>query len=156
MRVLGFDTMDFVLPTSAAGSSIEGYVFGIREDNMLVNTVEATVIPRPGTYPTFGIGVVGAMYLQGEFGYGPPGVLTYEAAFQNLWKRLNPSIATPRELRVQRNADIGSSTFQKIMAVLQIPQFSSTQALNFKDSTFVCAYPWFLAAGYTTGTGGFA
>ncbi len=156
MRVVGFDTLDIVLPTSPSGASIEGYSFGIHDDNMLVSTVEATVLTRPGTYPTFGLGVVGAMYIQGEFGYGPPGVLTAEAALQALWKRLNPSIATPRELRVQRNSDIGTSVFWKISAVLTIPQFSSTGAINWKDSSFVCAQPLFVAAVINSGTGVFA
>lgn len=156
MRVIGFADMDFVSPTSVAGASIEGYTFGISEDNTLVNAIEATILPRPGTYPTFGLGVVGALYLAGEFGYGPPGVLATEAAFQSLWKRLNPVITTPRELRVQRNQDIASSTFWKIPAVLQIPQFSSTGVVNWKDATFVLAQPFFEAAVKNTGTGVFA
>lgn len=154
MRVIGFDAVSFVLPTSAVSATIEGYCFGVREDNMLVNTVEATVVPRPGTYPTFGLGVVGAMYIQGEFGY-VGSALAPEAAFQALWKQLNPANAVARELRIQRNEDIGTSTFWKIPAVLTIPQFNSTAQLNFKDSTFVCAAPFFVAAVRNSGSGTF-
>jgi hypothetical protein len=140
MLLSGFDTFDWIS---------SGYWFEIDEGNVLVPSVEPQILPRPGTYATFGVSQVGAMNIVGGFGYS--GTLTPEAAFSNLFKRLNPANTTPRQLRAQRDDGV----LLKIQAILAVPNYASNKFINFKDASFICVQPFFLATGFTTGTGGF-
>lgn len=140
MRLTGFRTYDW---------EADKYWVSSDDNAMLVNSVEPQILTRPGAYPTFGIAVVGAMYLPGEVGYNGP--LTLEAAFLNFFKRLNPADTTPGELRAVRN----DGTAIKILAALSIPTYSATSEVNTKTIQFICCQPFWLATGYSTGTGGF-
>src|SRR5690606_4762277 len=64
----------------------DGYWVAIPDGAMMVNNIEAQVLNRPGTYPTFGVGLINPMYLSCQVGYN--GVLSLEAAFMNFFKRL--------------------------------------------------------------------
>ena len=126
------------------------YWVGIPDGAMLVNNIEAQALNRPGTYPTFGVSIINPMYLTCQVGYNGP--LSLEAAFMNFFKRLNPVDITPGQLRAVRNDAVAIT----INAVLSIPAFSTSGEQGTKDITFVCCEPFWLASGYTTGSGGFA
>lgn len=141
MRLTGFRTFNW---------EADGYSVSVPDTAMWVNNIEAQILNRPGVYPTFGVGVINAMYLSCQVIYR--GALTYEAAFMNFFKRINPVDITPGELRAVRNDGVAIS----IPAVLTIPAFSTSGEVSSKDITFVCCQPFWLATGYTTGTGGFS
>lgn len=134
---------------SNAGVTIDGYWYHMPEEIMLVPSVEPAFLPRPGAYGTFGTGIVGPILIAGTMGY--TGALSPEAAFLNLFKRLNPANTAPRQLRAVRNDNVAIST----MAVLQIPAASDSKELNVKPVWFQIAEPIWQAVGYTTGSGGF-
>ena len=141
MRLTGFRSYNW---------EADGYWVAIPDSAMLVNNIEAQVLNRPGTYPTFGVGVINPMYLTCQVGYN--GALSLEAAFLNFFKRLNPVDITPGQLRAVRNDAVAIT----INAVLSIPAYSTTGEQGTKDITFVCCQPFWLATGYTTGSGGFS
>jgi hypothetical protein len=60
-----------------------------------------------------------------------------EAAFVDLFKRLQPGVAVPRPLYVRRN----DGTDMVMQAILSIPNFSSSDEVNMRDATFVVAVP---------------
>lgn len=128
----------------------DGYWVGIPDSAMMVNNIEAQTLNRPGTYPTFGLSIINPMYLNCQVGYR--GALSLEAAFMNFFKKLNPVDISPGQLRARRNDGVDIT----IQAVLSIPAYSSTGEQGTKDLVFVCCEPFWLASGYTTGTGGFA
>lgn len=149
MRVVGFDTMDFI---NASNQSIAGYTCGLPADWTPVPTTQPTVLTRPGTYGTFGVGSVSELLIPGKFHYNTAFGLTYEAAWLNLFKRLDPINQNPRELRVRRNDGV----LIKIQAVVQPLAFSSGREINFRDVNWIAAAPIWLSVGYLTGTGGFS
>lgn len=130
-----------------------GYWVSTSDATMLINEVQPQVLPRPGTYPTFGLSIIGAMYLPCQVGYDGP--LPYETAFLNFYKRINPAninVTANRKLVAQRNDGV----MLNITAMAMIPQVSSTGDFNIKDITFICAEPFWTDSSYTTGTGGYS
>jgi hypothetical protein len=132
-----------------------GYWVSTDDATMLVNDVQPQILNRPGTYPTFGLSIIGAMFLTCQIGYEGP--LPWETAFLNFYKRINPAninIApgTNRILKALRNDGVELS----IKAMAMIPQASSSGDFNIKDITFVCAEPFWTDSSYTTGTGGYS
>jgi hypothetical protein len=141
MELIGFRTYNW---------KPDGYWAGIPDSAMFANQIDPQVLNRPGTYPTFGIGVVGPMYLPCEIGYN--GVLDIEPAFLNFLKRLNPADITPGDLRALRNDGVAIS----LPAVLSLSGFNPNNEKNTLPITFVCCQPFWLASGYATGSGGFS
>lgn len=137
MRIYGYGSYDW---------EADGYYFGIREDVMLVPSVEPQILLRPGSYPTFGMTQVGAMNLPGVFGIKAgnflASLLEPEEAFQRLFERLNPALGTPREIRSER----GNGVKVKVTGILAVPNFSSERHVNVKDASFVVAQPFWTAA----------
>lgn len=148
MRVYGFDQYNW---------EDDGYYFMVDEKNVFVPSVEPQLLLRPGTYATFGTSQVGAMNVVGGFGLIPGGraeQMGIEVAFQNLFKKLNPALGTPREIRAIRNDAVGNDGQEvRLRGVLAVPNFSSTGQVNFRDATFVCVQPYW--AGLVPSTGGF-
>jgi hypothetical protein len=105
MKLLGYRSYDWVA---------DSYWAALPNNWVPIVSVDPNVIPRPGTYATLGIGVVGAMTIPARFGY--TGALTYEQAWLNLFKRLNPIDTSPGQLRGVRN----DGTPVAIPAVMQI------------------------------------
>lgn len=153
MRFYGYGDYDW---DTIAGLANPIYWFYLEEGNTFVPSIEPQILLRPGNYATFGTSQVGAMNIVGGFGYtyNPASPLTPEAAFSNLFKALNPSLAylgIPRTLKCVREDGVALS----IPAILAVPNFSSSKAVNVRDASFVCTQPFFTAQGFTTGTGGF-
>lgn len=130
----------------------DGYYFAIDPKNTFVPSVEPQILLRPGTWATFGLSQVGSMTIIGGFGIIPGGVADLagpEAAFQNLFKRLDIANPMPGQIRANRNDGVAVT----IQGVLAIPNFASRDTVNFKDASFVCAQPFFIQAGWTSGGG---
>lgn len=147
MRPVGYDTFDWV---DAAGNSIEGYTCGLPPDWSPVPSIAPSILARPGTTATFGVSSVTEIIVPGKFSYRGP--LSYEAAWSNLFKRLDPVNQTPRELRIRRNDNV----LIRIRALVQPLAQSSSREINFRDVNFIAVDPFWTAVGFTTGTGGFS
>lgn len=140
MRLTGYKAFDW---------ESSGYWYHLPPSWMPTISVEPLILPRPGGLSAFGISTVGQMLIPGSFGY--TGALTNEPAILNLFKRLNPADTAPGQLRAVRNDGANLS----ILAVLQIPNFSSGEEENIKPVNFITVSPFWTATGYSTGTGGF-
>lgn len=127
MKLTGFADFDW---------ESSGYSGNLPPSWLPVVSVNPTVLPRPGTYATLGIGVVGEMTIPVEFLYR--GTLGFEPAMLNLFKRLNPVDTTPRQLRGVRN----DGTPVQIPAVLQISQIVRREDLNSVQVNFVAVQPY--------------
>lgn len=128
MRLTGYGDYEFVN---------DGYHCGLPSGWIPVVSVNPTILPRPGTYATLGIGVVGEMVIPGEFLYRGT-AMTFEQAMMNLFKRLNPVDTTPRQLRGLRN----DGTPVAIPAVLQISQIVNRDDANSVKVNFVAVQPY--------------
>lgn len=165
MRIRGFAGYNWS-DTSLNGGASESFWFGIKEDALLVNSVEPTIHLRPGTTPTFGIPQIGAMNIPGQFGYrgnasdrwgGDP-----EVALLWLLQRLDPFWPYKRTLKAIRRALLipaGSSTEQlvtlevSISAILALPTASSTKEREILDATFVTCDPAWVGTAINSSAG---
>jgi hypothetical protein len=150
MKVFKYAEFQFDLPDDTHNDST--FFFAPDPKNTWLNSVEPLLLPRPGTYPTFGMPQIGAMTILGLFGYrkaiaaNPSNPFCFfpdpygghiENAFFDLFKRLNVADTRARSLYVQRNDGV----VVVMQAVLAIPQFATTQRINRRDATFVVAQP---------------
>lgn len=125
----GFDWEDF------------GYSVGIPDDLLLMPTVEPITLERPGTFPTFGPSVIGAMVLPATAMILPENTQGgFEPAWLYFFKRINPYDTRPRQLRGLRNDGV---TVVTIDAKLRILARSGTQERNTRRLDFVAVQPWF-------------
>jgi hypothetical protein len=100
---------------------------------------------------------IGAMTIAGSFGIVPyinnvrtqASTWGLEAAFTNLFRKLNPVDATPREIRATRNDGVAV----KLTGILAIPNQNSTESPDTKDASFVCTLPYWEAQGFQSGGG---
>lgn len=147
MKLIGYDNFDW---------RPHGYSAGLPDDWTPVPNVTPNIIPRTGTTPAFGIGSVGEVLIPAKFHWRKvpafPLVATYEAAWINLFKRLDPVNQKPRELRVLRN----DNTLIRIQAVVQPMAMSSSRNQNFRDVNFIAVEPFWQAVGWVSGSGGFS
>jgi hypothetical protein len=131
MRLLGYADYEFVN---------DGYWASLPNAWIPVVRVDPNVIPRPGTYATLGIGVVGEMTIPARFGYNGP--LAFEDWALNLLKRLNPVDTSVRQLRGVRN----NGTLVAIPAVMQIQSITggndNEDDVNIIYINFVAVQPY--------------
>lgn len=130
MRITGFDDFDF---------EDAGYWAGIPSGWVPTITVLPQVIYRAGATATFGPSQIGEMTIPVEFGYS--GSLSYELAWANLVKRLQPTNPNPRQLRAVRN----DGTALRTRAVLTIPQQDGGSDVNSFQAAFVAVDPYWVA-----------
>lgn len=118
-------------------------------------TVEPVILPRPGTFATFGISEIGAFTIPANFILLPsnPIVLSdgFEAAWLYLFKRLNPYNTEPRQLRGQRN----DGTAIAIQAVLRITSGGGDRSVNERLIDFVAVMPFWTSTAASTASGTF-
>jgi hypothetical protein len=142
MRLLGFGDFNW---------EDFGFSVGIQEGAQMVPRVDPTILTRPGTYATFGISVIGELFIPGRVNFaGHATFATIEAAREYFWRRLNIRDTAPRQLRAVRL----DATAIVIMAALQIPERSSNpEIVNEWDVNFVATLPYWVTAAPSTGSG---
>lgn len=106
--------------------------------------VQPNVLYRAGTTATFGPSQIGEMTIPVEFGYR--GSLTYEQAWANLVRKLQPANPLPRELRGVRNDGVVVRT----RAVLVFPGQGGGEEVNTLTASFVAVDPYWLSLQQST------
>lgn len=104
-----------------------------------------SILTRPGTHPTFGPGTVTERAIPAQFGY--QGELpSYEAAWDSLMARLDPTNTRPGELRAQKL----DGTIVTIQAVMTLPAGAVTGEVNTIAVTFIAVDPYWRAESEST------
>ena len=145
MKILGFRDVDI---------ASAGFAAGIPTITTGLPSITPVVLPRPGALPTFGPLEIGELVISVDFLYLPGGSLTYEQAFQLLYRRLDPFNRVPGQLRAQLNAP--DNTLLVTNALPRITGFSSFGAdeedVNIRSVDFVSVEGWKTLVTQTTGT----
>jgi hypothetical protein len=146
MRITGFRNYDW---------EPDGYYFHIDPENTFVPSVEPTVIYRTGTWSTFGIPQIGPMIITGAFGMysgGAADLLPPDEAWQNLFRRLEPSNVSIGEIRGTQVRAAGEVPVE-FMGFLQLPNASSLGDIKAKNIAFYCGQPFFEGQLWLSGGG---
>ena len=122
MQLVGFGNFDW---------TADGFWYDIPTPFVPTVSIEPSVIPRPGTFATYGMSTIGGIYVAGSFGYSGT-AMVIEEAFRYLLTRLNPLDQSARQLRALDYAN----TLIAIQSKLRVPaqadeEFDGTYKLHF-------------------------
>lgn len=147
MWVSGYRDLDFLAP----GTSGEGYSANLPPHFTGMPEIRVNVLTRPGAMATFAPIEVGEMIVPVEFLYQGT-ALTYQQAFQQLFKRLDVFNRIPGQLRAQLN----DGTKLVTRALIRVSGFASFDQndVNSRRVDFVSVEGW-QAQTATTTTGTF-
>lgn len=145
MKLTGYDSFDFA----------PGYAVGLPDDWMPFPSVEPVTLPRTGTFPTFGPSEIGSLLIPGQVIILPENTIMiasgFEAAWMDFFKRLNPYLDEPRQLRCELN----DGTKVTILAKVRILSRSGSRSVNERMVDFVAVEPFFETLTALTASGTF-
>jgi hypothetical protein len=125
------------------------YWAGVPNGGIPMGSVVPNIIYRPGTVPVFGLGQVSEMSVPVRFGY--KGALSYENAWIELMKKLDPLNPAPGLLAGQLN----DGTAVQTTAVITVPA-QAEEEVNGLTVVFVCVNSFFSGIARSLATGTFA
>ena len=143
MFISGYRDIDFLPP----GASGEGYSANLPPHFTGMPEIRVNVLARPGAMATFAPIEVGEMVVPVEFLYHGS-ALTYQQAFQQLFKRLDVFNRVPGQLRAQLN----DGTKLVTLALIRVSGFASFDQndVNSRRVDFVSVAGWQTATSTTT------
>ena len=138
MKLTGYSEFDW---------ESHGFRYGLPPGWMPFPGVEAQILERPGTFPTFGPSQIQELRIPGFFMLVPGHAFaSFEEAWAYLFQRLNPYNTIPRQLRGERN----NGTKMNILAVIEFTPANTNDEVNTRQISFVAVQPFWSAQVATT------